>query len=150
MRTRTVFLAAAFCTLYGCASTSTSLPEPAFLAVYTGAADGAVMKLEMLREIPREPEAGWLNSVDEAAADGRFRATSRKPVKFEFEPNFVAFQAHREGRFPGAKYYWRNGSLVVCMLRLTPGSVKGSDRLALGGDYSQCATMVESGQSARR
>jgi hypothetical protein len=143
MRTRTVGLGVALCALYGCASTS--VPEPAFLEVYTAAIDGADMKLEMLRQMPRQPEAGWLNSVDQAAADGRFRATSRKPVKFELVPNFVAFQAHQDGQFPSAKYYWRNGSLVVCMLRFTPGSVTGSNSLALGADYGQCATMVKSG-----
>lgn len=144
MRTRTASLAAALCALYGCASTP--LPEPAFLEVYTGTIDGAAMKLELLRELPREPKAGWLNTVEQASADGRFGATSRKPVKFKLEPTFIAFQAHQDGQFPGAKYYWRDGSLVVCMLRLSPGRINGSDSVVLGGDYSQCAAVSKASQ----
>ena len=123
----------------GCATTTE--PQPVFTASYVGEAGPATLTLDVIRELPLTPETGWLNSVDQSAADGRFRARKRGPVKFELEPNYVAFQEARDGERPNAKYYWRDGTLTICMLTLTPGAV--GDKLAFRFDYETCAIMTK-------
>jgi hypothetical protein len=123
----------------GCATTAE--PQPVFTVSYVGEAGAATLTLDVVRELPLTPESGWMNAVDQSAADGRFRARKRGPVKFELEPNYVAFQEARDGEHPNGKYSWRDGVLTICMLTLTPGAV--GDKLAFRFDYDTCAVMTK-------
>lgn len=125
--------------LAGCATPPAS--EPPFLDRYVGTNGSATLELDLLRELPRTPETGWLNVADETVAIGRFHAVRRRPIRFELTPHYVAFQSDRVDEHPSAKYYWRGDTLFICVLNMTPGTMKGSDKLALRVDYETCAPM---------
>jgi hypothetical protein len=133
-------LIAGLCSLGGCATTASS-PRTGFSETYTGSASTASLKLDLLKRLPLGPPEGWLNTVDRSLADGRFSARRRGAVEFKIKPSFVSFQAEKEGQFPPAKYYRRDGALTICVLTLTLGTEKGSDKMAFRGDYDLCVTM---------
>lgn len=123
----------------GCATTTE--PEPVFIDKYIGETGPATLTLDVIRELALLPESGWVNSVDKRAADGRFQARKRGPIKYELEPNYVAFQEVKDGKHPNGKYSWRDGVLTICMLTLMPGTV--GDKLAFRFDYDTCAVMTK-------
>lgn len=137
MKLQSTLLALAL--LSGCATTTE--PQPTFAVSYVGKAGPATMTLDVIRELPHTPESGWVNSVDQSTADGRFRSRRRGAVKFELEPNYVAFQQDRDGEHPNGKYSWRDGVLTICMLTLTPVAL--GDKVAFRFDYDTCAVMTQ-------
>lgn len=130
--------------LAGCA-TPPPAPTYPFVDTYVGTSGPATLTLEALRELPASPAAGWLNNAEDGAGVGRFGAKKRGHPKFELTPVFVTFDAERRTERLVARYQWRDGALVVCMLSATMGTLRGSDRFALTFDYATCATLQRRG-----
>ena len=124
------------------ACTTTPRTELAFLDRYVGRVGSATLTLDRLRELPRTPQSGWLSVADPSVAIGRFQAVRRGSLRFELAPIFVTFASEKDDEHPAGQYSWHGDTLVICMLAMTPRTVKGSDdKLALHMDYDTCAPM---------
>ena len=130
--------------LAGCATASAPLPE--FQETYVGKSGIARMTLETLRPLPKTPESGWLNLMDQAAADARFAARRNDRIKFKLDPAYVAFQAEQVDPHPMGKFQWRDGVLTICMLTLDRGVDTKTQQFAIRLDYDTCAPMQRTDQ----
>jgi hypothetical protein len=114
-----------------------------FASVWKGKGEfGSRMTLRLLRELPAEPSEGWLNGTEgKDPGDGDFEASRIKPAKFSVQRGPIVFEAERRGKYPAARYSWRDGVLTICMLSFTPGVFDGRAGIPVRVDYSLCATM---------
>jgi hypothetical protein len=114
-----------------------------FVAVWKGEGEnGSRMTLRLFNPIPTALSEGWLNSPQGTdAADGDFHAISREPAWLEIKRGPVVFQADRAGKYPAARYSWRDGVLTICMLGFKSRVIDLRDGIATHIDYSTCVTM---------
>ncbi len=114
-----------------------------FLATWKGEGEsGSRMTLRLLKPLPAEPSEGWLNAAEGAdAGDGDFHASRKKPAQFEVKRGPIVFQAEKRGKYPAARYSWRDGVLTICMLGFAPGEFDGRAGTPVRVDYATCATM---------
>jgi hypothetical protein len=103
--------------------------------------NGLRMKLRLLKPLASLPPTGWLNSADEAVADGKFGGSVRKPLRISTKPGFVAFESEKRGARAAGRYSIENGVLTVCMLSIPPGAYSNVTEMTVPENYTQCAPM---------
>jgi hypothetical protein len=119
-----------------------SNPKPQFLETYTGdGPSGLSIKLQMLKPMPSEPQAGWLNYADVSAADASLGSIVRLPVRIVTKPAFVAFDASNHGGLPAGRFFRKDGDLIVCVLSMTSREVKGTHKIEFVPEYDLCAAV---------
>jgi hypothetical protein len=102
---------------------------------------GLKMRLQLLKPLASLPPAGWLNSADEAEADGKFGGSVRKPFQMTTKPDFVVLESEKRGPVSGGRYRIEDGVLTICMLSLAPGSYSNVLEMAVPENYTLCAPM---------
>jgi len=132
-------------TLSGVA-TSDAMAEDAkrakFIETYEANEPGGLkMRLQLLRPLTSFPPTGWLNSADEAVADGKFGGSVKKPFQMITKPDFIVFEAENRGPASGGKYRVENGVLTICMVSLTSGVYRNALEMTAPENYTLCAPM---------
>jgi hypothetical protein len=113
-----------------------------FIETYEANAQGGLkMRLQLLKPLASLPATGWLNSADEAMADGKFGGSVKKPFQMTTKPDFVVLEAEKRGPVSGGRYIVENGVLTICMLSLAPGAYRNVLEMAAPENYTLCAAM---------
>src|SRR5688500_12977464 len=58
---------------------------------------GLKMRLQLIKPLASLPPGGWLNSADEAEADGKFGGSVKKPFQMITKPDFVVLESEKRG-----------------------------------------------------